>query len=383
MSRWRGPSREAPVGRLAAPASALEPADRQQVPVGGQAPEQRLQPDRALDVPERVAAERHERVVGADVGRARAPWRTRRGDRPCRPAAGRRRGSRPRRASGRASSRGRPCRSRCAGSGRSCRRRRAPRAARCDRSATARWRAASAPGAPTTSRWSSPATATSAVRRRASRAQLALERVEVDPQAERLHERDRRPTISNRPVAGSTRPRSPVRSSCERRAEREVGGARSRSPASRCRRSTRARPSRRARQSVRRPAARRRGSGTPIAPGARVPRRRRQVGHPGGGLGLAVHDVEAPPPTARRGRPSAPRRRGASRPPATVRNRSDGARSRSAPARSASSNVCGTPAMFVTPCGRAPRWKHGSTTEACVSTTPAPARRCECNTDRP
>ena len=74
---------------------------------------------------------------------------------------------------------------------------------------------------------------------------------------------------------------------------------------------------------------------------------------------------------------------GAMRPPAWVRSRTDGARTRSAAARSSRSNVWGTPAMEVTPLSCTARAKQGSTTEASTTAILAPAARWECRTDNP
>ena len=117
--------------------------------------------------------------------------------------------------------------------------------------------------------------------------------------------------------------------------------------------------------------------------GATAGDRRREVGHARRRLGLPVHHVELGAPPLGPADATARRARGAIRPPAWVMKRSVGTWSRSGPDRSRSSNVCGTPATFVTPWARSASVKHGSTTEASVSTTDAPAARCECSTDRP
>ena len=99
-----------------------------------------------------------------------------------------------------------------------------------------------------------------------------------------------------------------------------------------------ARPARSGTGSRRRAAGDRRRRRCRVRPG----QVRRQVGHPGGGLGLPVHDDQVPAPRRPSRRSAGPVRR---QPPAGLGDVAQGGRSHPAnPTRSSSSKVCGTPA---------------------------------------
>ena len=185
--------------------------------------------------------------------------------------------------------------------------------------------------------------------------------------------RDRRPTISYTPsalvVAGEVAGRQLV----ERAAEVEVRVGRGVAEHHVRARGRSARRHRLAWPSTGRSSKWPPGIARPIACGWRRRHRWRQVGHPRRRLGLSVHHVQVgAPPRVR----SPPGRTplGGMRPPACVTRRSVGTATTSGPARSSSSNVCGTPATLVTR-ARIAVAKHGSTTEAVVTDDPGSRRR--------
>ena len=190
----------------------VELVDAAQVPVVGQAPEPLLQPHRALDVAERVAAERRRTCSrgdvaapehrGVDLGRRPAARRS--------PAAAA--GGRAARRSTRESTLPVGVRGHRAGVDVD-RRRPAGRSAR--RGGALRSSGASPPGTHTTSRSSSPAAAASMPA--AARRDLDASRSMRRPNG--FTNRERRPTTSNTSSVGSWRPRSPVRQLVERGAD--------------------------------------------------------------------------------------------------------------------------------------------------------------------
>ena len=191
-------------GSRGARVEGVELGDGAQVPVGRQATEAPLEADRALDVAQRVAAERHERARRGHVARGRAPWRTRR-----RRDAARRRGGRRRRAGARPTQRGvvdLAVRRARHGTGVDDDRRRpaGPVSA-----ATA----ADVAGGGAGRAHDEPVVVAGRRPRRARWRRARLDGVEVDAQPNGLTKRARRPTISNTSSSASWRPRSPVASS--------------------------------------------------------------------------------------------------------------------------------------------------------------------------
>ena len=341
---------------------ALELGDGAHVPVGGQPAEQPLQPHRALDVAQRVAAERHERVVGP-TRRGPAPWRRRR-----RPTAavgcrgGRRRRRRPARGS-------RPCPPAVRGTARGVDVRR-HRWQPCQGDDRPRTSSAAAPGAHD----DEPVVVAGrhgVDRRRRRGSRSTASRSMRNPNG--FTKRDRRPTISNTPAArrsGRGR-RSPARRACAPRRGR--------------RRSWRSRASRsgRGRQladvgglAVDRPQ-------LEVAAGDRPGRSPAGASTPAPAAGTPCAPSPRSGRTSRRGRRPTPRvrsthartRSGAIRPPAWVTKRSVGTCERVGPGPLEQLEGVRHAGDVRDAAARIAVAKHGSTTDAVVSTTPAPATR--------